>query len=145
MNDEKNFTENLIDYDVLKINKKYRESFGELIIESKKLTHECQLECYNKIKKDLKEAEKCSRNCFLPMIHIKKNITKLMESSEENLEQCKTKSLLNKFDVKYDRSKIIECLTKYEEDLFKTRDESKYIYSGYMKNFSSLINNVKNI
>lgn len=145
MNSQINFSENVISYKTLEIDKKYRETFKDYIIEAKKLTHQCQYECYNKIKDNLSEAEKCARECFLPMIYIKKNISKLIENCKENLEKCKFNASSNISDGKYENNKVKKCLKVYEEELFKTKEEAEYIYTGYMKNYSELIKNTDNL
>jgi len=133
------FSENLIDYKIINIDKRYRELFKDYIIESKKLTHNCQFNCYNNKNVDLKESENCSRNCFLPMIHIKKNISKLIENCKENFEKCKQNANLEKSN----RSKIDKCLENYEKDLMLNKEEAEYIYSGYLKNLNELMKNQK--
>jgi len=144
MKSQISFSENIISYKTLEIDQKYRELFKEYIIEAKRLTHQCQFECYNKIKENLSDAEKCARDCFLPMIYIKKNVSKLIENCKENLEKCKFNASSNNNDGKYDNNKVKRCLKIYEEELFKTKDESEYIYSGYMKNYADVIKNVEN-
>lgn len=139
MKSQISFSENVIIYKTLEIDQKYRETFKEYIIEAKRLTHQCQYQCYDKIKDNLNDAEKCARDCFLPMIYIKKNISKLIENCKENLEKCKFNASFNNNDGKYDNNKVKRCLKTYEEDLFKTKDEAEYIYAGYMKNYADLI------
>jgi len=142
MKSQISFSENVINYKTLEIDQKYREMFKEKIIEAKRLTHHCQYECYNNIKDNLSESEECARNCFLPLIYIKKNISKLIENCKENLEKCKFNASYNNNDGKYDNNKVKRCLKIYEEELIKTKEEAEYIYDGYMKNYDDLIKNV---
>jgi len=137
-----NLSENFVNNKTTEIDKKYRENFKEYNIEAKRLTHKCQFECYNKIKENIYEAESCARNCFLPLIYIKKNISKISENCKENLEKCKFSASSNNNDGRYEHNKIRRCLKLYEDELFKTKDEAEYIYSGYIKNFSDIMNNV---
>ena len=73
------------------------------------------------------------------MLHVKQNISKLLDSSKEKLDKCKLNAKLIKNEGKYENEKIIECLQIYEEDLFKTKEEGEYIFTGYIKNFSDLM------
>jgi len=133
-------SDSTIDKSTMDIDKYYREKFGPLILEAKKQTHKCQYECYsNTENKNLEAAENCARNCFMPMLHIKKNITILVENCKENFEKCKTLSISKTNSTRYDSSKIYKCLDKYEKELTNTKDEAEYIYKGYMKNFDDLI------
>ncbi len=142
MNTEKSFSENYINNITEEIDQKYRETFKDLIIEAKRLTHQCQYECYDKIKKDLLAAENCARECFMPMIYIKKNIAKLIENCKEDLEKCKFFASSNNNDGKYENYKIKRCIKLYEEELHKTKDEAEYIYAGYLKNYPDLMANI---
>ena len=137
-------SDSLIDNSEMEIDRKYRNNFSSLIIETKKLTHKCQLECYSN-NNNLEISENCARNCFSPMLFIKKNITKLTENCKEDLEKCKAHSVSKLHSAKYDSSKIFKCLEKYENDLLKTKDEAEYIYLGYMKNFDDLIKEATSI
>ena len=137
MQNSATFSDTFIDQKVSEIDNKFRDSFTDNIIEVKKLTHKCQYECYNKT--NLHESEECARNCFLPMLFIKKNISKLIENSKEGLEKCKFNASSNNNDGKYYNTKIFRCLKNYEDDIFKTKDEADYIYKGYLKNFSELL------
>jgi len=138
------FSNNLIDYKILEIDKRYREKFKHQIIEAKKLTHNCQYLCYNSIRTDLNDAEKCAKNCFLPMIHIKKNIGSLIETSKDNFEKCKSTASNGNNKSEFEINKIDDCLNIYQEELNKTKEEAEYIYAGYMKNFTNKIKGLKN-
>jgi hypothetical protein len=133
-------SDSTLDASVMDIDKNYRNKFCPLILEAKKQTHKCQFECYsNKDNITLELGENCARKCFAPMLQIKKNISKLVENCKENLEKCKANSVSKSNSSKYDSHKIYKCLENYEKDLENTRDESEYIYVGYMKNFDELI------
>lgn len=131
--------DNLVDLKVKIIDENFQQNFRLNIIEVKKLTHLCQYECYKGIN-DLNKAENCARNCFAPMLSIKKNTSKLIENCREDLEKCKFNASSNNNDGKYNAIKIKRCLQVYEKDLLNTKDEAEYIYNGYIKNFPDFIN-----
>lgn len=139
MKGPESYSENYIDHKISMIDLRYRESFKDLIIVTKKLTHHCQYKCYDNIKNNLQEAETCAKDCFKPMLHIKKNISQLIENCKDKLVKCKYNASSSNKDERYGILKIEKCLESYEEELFKTRDEAEYIYNGYMKSFPEKI------
>lgn len=121
------------------IDKKFRLNFSKEIKEIKLKTHLCQFKCYNS-DISLLDAESCSRNCFQPFLHVKKNATILIENNKEVFEKCKTIVLLKQKQYKVVVKEMHDCLLKYQMNLNSNLDEIKYIYQGYMKNFDTLIN-----
>jgi competence transcription factor ComK len=122
------------------IDTNFRLLFENQIKEVKLLTHKCQYLCYLN-NKTLLDSEECSRNCFKPLLYIKKNISTLVENQKEKFEKCKSDSLANNKDTVNKNKGILKCLEIYKQDLNKLKDEGEYIYSGYIKNFETLLPN----
>ena len=131
-----------LDYVIDETDKQYRNNFELLIIESKLKAHKCQYRCYENIK-NLNDAEKCARKCFMPILYIKKNVSNLIENFKEEFEKCRTIGRSNYKDNKSLRNELTKCVETYKKNLDGAKEEIEYIYNGYMKNFDDLLNNDK--
>lgn len=81
---------------VKNLDESFRNKLEKNIINTKLLTHKCQYYCFND-NTSIEKAEECARNCYKPMMMIKKNVTKLIENEKEKLEKCKVdKKILSK-------------------------------------------------
>jgi|LauGreDrversion4_2_1035121.scaffolds.fasta_scaffold263781_1 hypothetical protein len=118
---------------------KFRNSYEKQILNTKLLTHKCQFNCYNH-NTSLLNAEDCARNCYKPMLMIKKNVTSLMENAKEKMEKCRVdkKIFLQASAMNYN-IELRKCIRDYETNLNEMREEIEFIYEGYTKNFEKLI------
>ncbi len=132
MNKNEEISEDFINNFVNSYDKNYRLHFEQYIKENKKLTHLCQYECYNKIKK-LLDGEVCSRKCFEPLLFSKRDISTIIEGVKENFHKCRfNASQQNAVNV---RNKLVkECMLDYDLKMKEKKDEIEYIYKGYLKN-----------
>jgi hypothetical protein len=129
----------VVDDQIAEIDKKFRLNFPDLIMESKMLTHKCQFLCY-KNRTNLLDTEECARKCFQPFLHIKKNVSGIVENMKEKFEKCRTVARNKRGNSLGLLNKDIErCISSYIEDINKSKDEIEYIYKGYMKNFEVLL------
>ena len=144
INKQEKLSNAVIDNMITEVDYKFRQNFQDVIKEMKSFTHKCQYLCYQN-KEKLQDAEICSRNCFLPLLNSKKNISILIENNKENFEQCKLNAEgVYAKDAGGYRRQIFKCLEKYTQDLDQNKDEIEYIYKGYMKNFDILLNSQDN-
>ena len=126
------------------IDTNFRAKLEKSIISTKLLTHKCQASCYEQ-NSEINPAEDCARNCFKPMMMIKKNVTKLIENEKEKLIKCKVdKKIHEKTSSPYYNSQIQGCLLEYSKRLMELKDEIEFIYEGYNKNFEKLFPEKKN-
>jgi hypothetical protein len=123
---------------ISEIDHQFRFNFQDLIKETKLFTHKCQFLCY-KDKTSLKESEECARNCFKPMLYIKKHVAGLVEKQKEEFEKCKF-TAENQYKESSAKNKALtKCIEDYSKELLKMKGEVEYIYKGYAKNFNELI------
>lgn len=117
----------------------FRYSFEKHILNTKLLTHKCQFICYND-NTSLIKAEDCARNCYKPMLMIKKNITSLIENAKEKLEKCRVdkKIFIQASSMNYN-VEVNKCVKEYNKNLEEMKEEIEFIYEGYTKNFEKLI------
>lgn len=139
LNKQEKLSNVVIENMITEIDYNFRWNFQDVLKEMKLHTHKCQYLCYQN-KEKLQEAEICSRNCFLPLLNSKKNISIIMENNKENFEKCKlnAEGTFAKDQGGY-RRQVYKCLEKYTQDLDQSKDEIEYIYKGYMKNFEILL------
>lgn len=117
----------------------FRISFEKNILNTKLLTHKCQYLCYNSNTSILK-AEECARNCYKPMMMIKKNVTRLYENAKEKFEKCKfDKKMLSNTSATLYNMQVKNCLSEYSKNMEESKEEIEFIYEGYTKNFEKLI------
>ena len=121
------------------VDAEFRIKIEKSILNAKLLTHKCQFKCYSDNSK-LGTAENCARNCFKPMIFIKKNVTRLMENTKEKLEKCKVNNKINSqnYASLYNMEQK-KCFVEYTKNLDDLKDEVEFIYEGYCKNFDKLM------
>ena len=134
-----------ISFEILsnKIDSDFRVKIEKSILNTKLLTHKCQLNCYNQYNSLIK-AEECAQNCFKPMIFIKKNVSNLIENAKEKLEKCKVNNKINnQTSSVFHNMEIRKCLIDYSRNLDEKKEEIEFIYDGYCKNFEELLKEKK--
>ena len=133
------FDDNSIDYATINIDSEFRIKIEKSIINTKLLTHQCQYNCYNQ-NNTLINAENCARNCFKPLIFIKKNVTKLIENAKEKFEKCKINNKIkSQASAVLYNMEIRKCIYEYRGNLDEMKEEVEFIYDGYSKNFENLL------
>jgi hypothetical protein len=117
----------------------FRKTIEKKIIDTKFLTHQCQANCYNQ-PTDLAKAEECARNCFQPMINVKRNVTKIVEIAREKVMKCKVDNMFRKDgSIAFFNVEMQKCIARYKKNMEESKEEIEFIYDGYNKNFEKLL------
>ena len=90
--------------------------------------------------KDLQGLEKQSRQCFNPLLMIRKHVGTIMDNAMFDFEKCREdyhnsaedKGVANKGNLEKIK---VHCVQKYKDDLDKSIVQVESVYEEYMKNF----------
>lgn len=124
-----------LDEMIRKCHTSFRLSFAKEIMNFKLKTHECQLNCYRKFhnENDLYKAELCAKDCALPLLGANVSITKLISKIDKDHNECR--NLIESKDSNVSISAYSKCFHQFRNNLVAQREEIKFIYDGFYKQF----------
>ena len=132
--DKPQLTQKFFDDSLAEYQNKFKNKFLQSHRNLKSAIHKCQHQAFADQSIDYEKAQEKARQCFLPLLVVRRHGGVIMENAKAEFDACQVKAGEH-YEVKTQQDAQLACLGKYKEHLKEQVAFMNSLYEGYLLNF----------